>query len=173
MSKGPKAQAYQPSETDKVNASVAVERKNRFDSLYGDLLLQLRDESAADDVTKVARSRASADVAQAVSTPNLGLVNNVDRTGTVTAAYEGQLGSATAKANEITNKRQSGVLAVANKMESDTTRGMGLVARLDTSEALQRAKADTVVQTAKTSALGEVGTAATLYGLDKADMLPT
>lgn len=169
MSSKPKKQG--PSRMDRANASVAVARKRRFDSLYGPLLKQMRDDSGSDDVKKVARSRANADVAQQITTPNLRAVNDVQRTAGVTQAYQGQLGQANAQANEITNKRQTGVLAVANKQEADTTRGMSLVSKLSTSEALSRARAKQVVDTARTQALGEVGTAATLYGMDKAGFI--
>lgn len=171
MSKTKKAD-YKPSEAEKANASVAVSRNQRFKSLYGDLLLQMRDKTQSEDPVNIARTRANADVAQALTKkPSLRAVNNPDQASTVAQAYQGQLGQATAKGNEIMNKRQSGVLAVANKQEADTTAGMSLISRLGTSEALARAKADTLVDTAKSQALGEVGGAATLYGLQKGGFL--
>ena len=170
---GSKPKKPKPSAAEKTNAAVAVARNRRFQSLYGPLLLDMRDASKSDDLKKTARARANADVSQAVSAPTLSGVTDTNRQGLVQQAFLGQLSTATEKANEIQNKKQAGVLAVANKQEADTTAGMGLISKLNTSEALAKARADTMVKTAKTQALGEIGTAATLYGMKEAGLLET
>jgi hypothetical protein len=80
-------------------------------------------------------------------------------------AYQGQLGLADKKAEEIRNQKQLNVLGTARGQASDAQSGMAQAASLQTSEALNRAKNKQTVANAKMTAVGQVAGAALMKGM--------
>lgn len=154
MSKGPKRQDYEPTESDKVNAATAVAEYTFFKQNYDPLLQQMRDKARENvDARRRLRNRANADTMQTLTgETSLAGSQRVDAAPAMAQAIQGQLGQATSRAEGIQNKLASNVLGVASKQGADAQTGMSVASRLDTSEALARAKAEQDVATAKLTA---------------------
>ena len=160
MGSKPKASKYKPSEADKASAAVAVAEYNFFKENYDPLLQQMRDKSQSDDPITTLRARSNADTMQALTGqgPSLQETQRIDAAPQMAQGLQGQLAQATTAGLGVQNQMQSNVLGVARKQGADAQTGMGQAARLGTSEALARAKADQTVSQAK------FGTAARLGG---------
>lgn len=166
MSKKPKAQNYEPSEADKVNASVAMAEYNFFKRNYDPLLQTMRDESRSDDATKTLRARSNADTMQALTSDmSLQESQRIDAGSDMAQAVQGQLGQATAAGKNIQNQMQTNVLGTARGQAADAQKGMAAASRLGTSEALARAKAKQDVANAKFAAVGQLAGSALGAGL--------
>ena len=142
MGKGPKRADYQPSEADRTSAAISLQRYNDFKNKYQPLLLEMRDKASATGLIKVARGRANADAMQALysNVPQLRAATTVDETtGETGRALASQLEKATAQAMGARNDMGAGVLAAANQQAATAQDGLRAVARINTSDALQRA----------------------------------
>ena len=150
MGSKPKKADYKPSEADKASASVAVAEYNFFKQNYDPLLQQMRDKSQSDDPITTLRARSNADTMQALTGqgPSLQETQRIDAAPQMAQGLQGQLAQATTAGLGVQNQMQSNVLGVARKQGADAQTGMGQAARLGTSEALARAKADQTVSQA-------------------------
>lgn len=163
MSSKPKKADYQPSASDKASASVAMAEYEYFKQQYDPLLRQMRDKSMTEDVASNLRGRANADVMQALSGPSYQSAAGVDGGGDLAQALQGQTNVANIRAQDITNKMRTNVLGTARGQAADAQTGMAQAARLGTSEALARAKANQMEAQAKFGAAGQLA-GAVLYG---------
>lgn len=155
--KKPKAQDYKPSESDKINASVAMAEYEFFKQNYDPLLQKMRDESLTEDTTSALRARSNADTMQAL-TSNMSLqeAQRIDSGADMAQAVQGQLGQANVAGKSIQNQLQTNVLGTARKQAADAQKGMAAASRLGTSEALAKAKAKQDVARAKFGAMGSI-----------------
>ena len=166
MSSKPKKQDYKPSEGEKASASVAMAEYKYFKEKYDPLLQKMRDESLTERVDKTLRGRANADTMQALTTgPMAKMALDGQGADDLAKAYQGQLGLADKKAEEIRNQAQMNVLGTARGQASDAQSGMAQAASLQTSEALNRAKNKQTVANAKMTAVGQVAGAALMKGM--------
>lgn len=159
--KKPKPQEYKPSESDKMNASVAMAEYEFFKQNYDPLLQKMRDESLTEDTTSALRARSNADTMQAL-TSNMSLqeAQRIGAGADMAQAVQGQLGQANVAGKSIQNQLQTNVLGTARGQAADAQKGMAQASRLGTSEALARAKANQDVAFAKSAAVNQVlGTA--------------
>jgi len=161
-SKPKKAKA---SAAEQASAAVAMAEHKYFKQKYGPLLIKMRDQSRSDDPTQQLRGRANADTMQALSGQNAQqTVRGENNSGDVANALTGQLGIAGNSGLGIQNQMGTNVLGTARQQASDAQTGMAQASRLATSEALNRAKANTEVSNAKFSAIGQVAGAALAKG---------
>lgn len=151
MSSKPKKADYKPSEADKASASVAKAEFDFFKKNYDPLLREIRDRSLSDDKTNIARARTNADTMQLLTEdgPSLQQSQRVDASSDMAQAVQGQLAQANVAGLQEQNKMQSDVLSVARGQGSVAQQGMGVAARIGTSEALGRAKAKQIESAAK------------------------
>lgn len=165
MSSGPKQQDYEASAAEQASASVAMAEYNFFKERYDPLLQQARDKSMTEDVSTTLRGRANADTMQALTMqPNYSQTQSSTATGDLAQAYQGQLGVANTSAKGIGNTMRTSVLGTARGQAADATTGMAQASRLATSEALERARGNQQVASAKLGAAAQVGTAMILQG---------
>jgi hypothetical protein len=166
MSSKPKKADYQPSASDKASASVAMAEYEYFKQQYDPLLREMRDKSMTEDVASGLRGRANADVMQALSGPSYQAAARGDGGGDLSQALQGQTNVANIRAQDVTNKMRTNVLGTARGQAADAQTGMAEAARLGTSAALERARANQQVAEAKFSAAGQVAGAALMQGLE-------
>ena len=149
---GPDKQDYEPTEAEKASASVALANYNRFKQMYEPQLLAMRDKAAKGDPSQILRARAGADTMQALTKPNYRATQMPSYASDLSKAYQGQMGVASTSGKKIQNTMGSNVLGVARKQEADATTGMSKLSRINTSEALNRAKNNQQVAQAKVDA---------------------
>jgi hypothetical protein len=166
MSSKPKKADYQPSASDKASASVAMAEYEYFKQQYDPLLREMRDKSMTEDVASGLRGRANADVMQALSGPSYQAAARGDGGGDLSQALQGQTNVANIRAQEVQNRMRTNVLGTARGQAADAQTGMAEAARLGTSAALERARANQQVAQAKYSAAGQVAGAALMQGLE-------
>lgn len=160
MGSSPKKQDYEPTASDRANASVAMAEYNFFKENYDPLLQQMRDQSMTQDQARVLRSRANADTMQALtSAPSYQETQRVGAAGDMAQAVQGQLGAAERAGLGIQNQMRTNVLGTARGQAADAQTGMAQASRLDTSTALSRAKANQDVAQAKLNAGVQLGSA--------------
>ena len=165
MSSKPKKQ--KPSAADKAYASVAMAEYNRKKSLYDPLMKQMRDESLTEDTTSTLRARSNADTMQALTAqPTFQGSQDISAGADMAQALQGQLGQATQTGKQIQSNDQLNVLSRARGDAATAIQGMSKAARLETSEALARAKAKQVEKSAKAKAVGQLGTSYVMQGLE-------
>jgi len=166
MGSKPKKQDYEASEGEKASASVAKAEYDYFKEKYDPLLQDMRDQSKSGDNASKLRGRANADTMQALTAqPSYQATQNVTQGSDVGAALQGQLGIADKNAANIQNKMQSGVLGTARGQAADAQSGMAEASRLQTSQALTKAKANQQVAQAKMGAIAQIGGAALAQGI--------
>lgn len=176
MGSGPKKQDYEASDAERASASVAMAEYQNFKKKYDPLLQQMRDQSMTEDVASGLRGRANADTMQALtSQPNYRQTQSTTATGDMAQAYQGQLGVANTNAKNVQNQMKTNVLGTARGQAADAQTGMAQASRLATSQALQRAKSNQQVASAKYAAGGQLlgaslaaGNQAGLFGDGKA-----
>lgn len=164
---GPDKDDYEPSESDKANAAVAMAEKQYFNRRYRPLMLKKRDRSLSDDPKQIARARANADSMQAL-TSNLDYNKTQDLAGSalIGQALQDQLGQADAQGQAFMNQEQAETLGMARGQASDAMSGMSNIASIDTSRTLGKASAKETERLAKQAALGQIGGATVLQGMD-------
>ncbi|MGB0358433.1 MAG: hypothetical protein ACPGC4_01185 [Litorivicinaceae bacterium] len=166
MGSSPKKQDYEPTDSDRANASVAMAEYNFFKENYDPLLQQMRDESMTRDQAAVLRSRANADTMQALTSgTSYQETQRVGAAGDLGQALQGQLGIADRSGLAIQNQMRTNVLGTARGQAADAQTGMGKASRLDTSTALSRAKANQQVAQSKLNAGFQVGSALVGQGI--------
>ena len=166
-SKNPKKSDYQPSESDKAAASIALQRYNQFKTKYQPVLIKMRDKAMQNGTVSLARGRGNADAMQALTanmpTPQMTAAPD---TGTeVASGLAGQLGRATKQGRAVDNELGSSVLAMANQQAGTATQGLSALARIETSDALAAAQRKQQESAAKWDAALSLGSAALSTGL--------
>jgi len=168
MGSKPKKQDYKPSAAEQASAAVAKAEYDYFKQNYEPLLLEMRDKAQNENFRDSIRGRASADVAQALSSAYTGAAKawSVTDVGTyedIGKAWIGQVTSADAAALDVKNTLSTGVLGTARKQAAEAQSGMAQASRLATSEALTKAKANQQVAESKFNA-GVMLAGATIMG---------
>lgn len=163
---GPDKQDYEPTEAEKASASVALANYQNFKRNYEPVLLDMRDKAAKGDPSQILRARAGADTMQALTKPSYRAAQSPTYAPDLSKAYQGQMGVASTSGQKIKNTMGSNVLGVARKQEADATTGMSKLSRINTSEALNRAKNNERVAQAKVDAGAQLGTAIFVQGME-------
>ena len=175
MASKPKQQDYQPSAAERTSASVAKAEFDYFKQKYDPLLQEMRDISKTADVATTLRGRSNADTMQALTGEGVPSelkyagTQDVTRAADMSQALQGQLQLADEKAKEITNTQKLGVLGTARGQAADAMSGLAEASRLQTSQALTRAKAKQDVKGARQGMLGQLGASFILKGKDNMD----
>lgn len=167
MGKGPDKQDYQPTEAEKMSASVAKAEWDYFKQKYDPLLQEMRDISKSADYATTARGRANADTMQKLTNVvNLQLAKKIDSAGDMSQAIQQQLGVAGAQALGAKNQMKSGVLGTARGQQAEASAGMAQLSRIKTSEALSRAEAKQATKMAKIGAAVQIGSTLAFQGIE-------
>jgi len=173
MGCGPSQQDYKPSESQKMNASVALANKTDFNNLYGPLLLD-KAEKALDsrDATEIARRVSNADAMQALTKTGAGgqTYNDLSRTNTAssydrTMALTGQYNQANRIGANISNKAATEAVGMRRGQGSDNASGLANLSSIQTTKQLAQADANNKTRAARNAMLGELGTAYVVQGI--------
>jgi hypothetical protein len=162
MGSKPKKSDYQPSEADRTNAAISLQRYNDFKTKYQPMLVEMRDKAQRTGLVKIAKGRANADTMQVLQnqTPAARAATTVDETtGDTGRALASQLEKATAQGTNARNEMGAGVLAAANEQALTAQNGLAAVARINTSDTLSNAARRQSERDSKLSALTQLGTA--------------
>jgi len=165
----PKQSDYKATDAEKASASVALERYNFFKKNYDPKLQEMRDKARDGDPSQILRARANADTMQALTPASYQNAKALDYSSDLSKAYQGQLGVANETGRKIQNTMGSNVIGIANKQAADATTGMSKLSRLETSEALNRAKNKQQVAMARQNAAVQLGSSMVMQGLDNKD----
>lgn len=158
MGSSPKKEDYKPTASDQANAAVARREYKDFKEMYDPLLQQSRDKSMTEDQARVLRGRANADTMQALTgETSLQGSQRVGAAGDMSQALQGQLGIAERSGLDIQNKMRTNVLGTSRGQAADAQTGMAQASRLDTSTALNRARANQEVAQSKLNAAVDMG----------------
>lgn len=166
MAKGPSKKDYAASSDEQANAVIAQSEYRRFKTRYQPLLVKRMEQSQTDDLKTNLRGRANADVQQALSRPNLAVVENPTAAGDMAEARMGQLAEADKVAAKYKNDVGASVLARGRQQAAVAQQGLSEVSRLGTSAALAKAQAKADVAQAKWNAVAQIGSAFTAQGLE-------
>ena len=145
MGRSPKQQDYKPSETEKVQASVAKADQDYFQQTYDPLLKEMRDKAKRGaDTQSFLRGRAQADTMQALTGqgPNINLARSIDSAANRATGAVSNILNADRVATDITNKQGTNVLGIARGQAADAATGLAQASRLARSEDLTRVAAD-------------------------------
>ena len=165
MGSKPKASEYKASPAEQASAAVALAENNYFKEKYDPLLQKARDDSRTDDSGTILRGRANADTMQTLAgNASYDRAATGDAGGAEAQAYQAQLGLADKAGKDIKNTKQLGVLGTARGQVADAQSGMGAAANMGASKVLNDAAAKQQVRSAKTAALGQIGTAVIMQG---------
>jgi hypothetical protein len=165
MGSKPKQKDYEPSAAEKASAAVALAENRYFKEKYDPLLQKMRDASKTDDSADVLRGRANADTMQALAgSANYDRAAQGASGGLDAQAYQAQLGQADKAGLDIKNKMQLGVLGTARGQAADAMSGMGAAGSMGASRQLTKAAAVQQKRSAKTAALGQIGTSLIMQG---------
>jgi len=140
MAAKPKSSEYQASAAEKMSASIAVSEKNYFDEKYGPLLLEERDLAEKEDFASVATGRANADTSQALDKPSLLATKSVDASADRASAGAAQLAQGEYQALGAQRERQTNVLGTARGQQTEATKGLAKIARIENTKTLESAK---------------------------------
>ena len=165
MGSKPKASEYKASPAEQASAAVALAENKFYKANYDPLLRDMRDESLGAGVDETLRSRANADTMQTLAgNANYDRAATGDAGGAEAQAYQSQLAQADEAALDIRNKKKLNVLGIARDQAADAQSGMTSAANMAASEVLNDAAAKQQVRSAKTAALGQIGTAVIMQG---------
>ena len=165
MGSGPKKSDYVASPAEQASAAVAMAENKYFKEKYDPLLQNMRDSSLKDDSADVLRGRANADTMQTLASGA-----SYDRAATAASggeeaqAYQAQLAQADKAGLTIKNNAQLGVLGTARGQAADAQTGMTAAGSMGASRVLTKADASQTKRSAKTAALGQIGTSLILQG---------
>jgi hypothetical protein len=165
MSTKPKKSEYKASAAEKASAAVAMAEHKYFKEKYDPLLQKERDASLKDDSARILKGRANADTMQTLAgSANYDRAAQGSSGGDEAQAYQAQLGQAATMGLDIKNKRQLAVLGTARGQQADASGFMSSAANMGASRVLTKAAAKQTVRSAKTKALGEIGTSLIMQG---------
>ena len=133
----PKASDYKPTESEKTQSAVAQAEWSRWKENFGGILPEIAAKLDSEDVRSGLRSRANADMAQTVGPISLRQTSNLDYANKVEQARLGQLAQANNQASKFKSDAQADVLAMGQGLKSVTNRGLGNLARIETSTKLK------------------------------------
>ena len=172
MGSKPKKSDYQPSEADRTNAAISLQRYNDFKTKYQPMLVEMRDKAQRTGLVKIAKGKTNADVMQTLerATPAARAATTVDETtGNTGRALASQLEKATAQGTNARNEMGTGVLAAANQQALTAQDGLAAVARINTGSTLAKAAREQSERDSKLSALTQLGTAFVGQGMQNMD----
>jgi|11_taG_2_1085331.scaffolds.fasta_scaffold15763_3 hypothetical protein len=154
MGSKPKQSDYKASPAEIEAAKVGAEKAEFFERNYQPLNVAELKDSLSDDVTNLARSRANADVMQALtSAPTYQQTQNAGQfSRDFSQAYQGQLGKATAGAETLQNQRAAAAVGVAQGQSASSGAARSALASIGTSRQLDRAKNNALMKAAKIDA---------------------
>lgn len=167
MGSSPKKQ--KPGPNERMLAAVSDARFKRNRAIYNPLLINQRDEAQSKDNINYATSLANANTMQALDENqtvrggqvNLGLVSKA------TDALSAETNKATQTAKKLDTNRAVQVLNAANQKGQTAVDGMRTLAKIESSEAVNKLKNDALVGGAKTGAIGQIAGAGLTYGASK------
>lgn len=158
MSSSPDQQDYEASEAEKTEAKVGAEKAQHFNANYAPLNVAELKDSMSDDIRTMARARGNADVMQGLTsgmtynrTQNAG-----DYASSLSNAYQGTMGQATASALDIQNKRGTAGVGVAQGQSAQSAKAGSLLTDLGTNRTLDAAKNKLLVENARLQAAGKL-----------------
>ncbi len=165
MSSKPKKSEYQASESEKASAAVAMAEHQYFQQRYAPLLRQMRDNTASDDGIRSLRARANADTMQTLTaTPSYAQTQALDLAGDMSAAYQGQLGTATQAGKAQQVKEKLDVLGTARGQQATGSQAMSNASNIATSNLLSKAADKQTVRQARQNAMATVGSELLVQG---------
>lgn len=166
MAPKPKQQDYQPSEAEKLQASIGLKKYNDFKQNYGPKLLELRDIARSENFRDNVRGRMNALVEQEIGQYGQTYQGATDiaNLGTTTTARQSQLQKGDAGAAAIKNKLGVDVIAAREKQNISAQTGLNVLAKIGADEVVQKAKRNQAVATSKFSAGVQLGGAVALTG---------
>lgn len=162
MGCGPKKQDYKASPAEQKSAEIAAKRAQRFRSVYAPLNLQQLKDDLSDDIKNISRGRGNADVMQGLtSAPSFAGTQSLgESVSDLTQAYQGQLGTATAAAENLQNKRVAGGIGISQGQQADASQARIALANIGNSEVLAGAKRNALTRAAKINAAAKIAGAA-------------
>lgn len=154
MGSKPKKSDFKASPAEQQQARVAAEKADFFDRVYQPLNVAELKDSLTEDITNLARGRANADVMQALTAqPTYRQTQNAGGFASdFSKAYQGQLGKATAGAEQLQNERAAAAVGVAQGQSAASGTARSALANIGTSRQLDRARNNALVQAAKVDA---------------------
>ena len=157
----PKQSEYQPSETEKIQASVAQADARFFEQNYDPLLRDMRDKAKSADISSLARSRAGADSMQVLTGGGLdyGNISGVDTSANIAAGAISNILGASITAKNLQNKDKSNVIGTARGQAADASSGLAQASKLARSEGLSAASNSLRRSTNIMSNMGKLGQA--------------
>lgn len=158
MGSKPKKSDYKPSKAEQMSAEVAAKRAQRFRSVYAPLNLQQLKDDLSDDIKNISRGRGNADVMQGLtSAPSYAGTQSLgESVSDLTQAYQGQLGAATAAAENLQNKRVAGGIGISQGQQADASQARTALANIGNSEVLASAKRNALTRAAKLNAAAKI-----------------
>lgn len=162
--KKPSASDYRPTESEKTQSAVAQAEWTRWKQNFGGLLPEIAAKLDSEDVRSGLRSRANADLAQTMGPISLGKTSNLDYANTVEQARLGQLAQANNQASAFKSKAQTDVLSMGQGQRSVTNRGLGNLARIETSTKLKQLADEQRGDIGRANAILEIGKAVASAG---------
>ena len=140
MAAKPKKSDYEASESEKINAKVAVAERQYFVEKYDPLILEQAEAAMNENLGGYVSGRKSADVNQALTKPSLAAAQSVDAAATLASAASSEIAAGYAGAEQAQKNRALSSLGSARGQQMDATTGLGALARLKNSETLQSAQ---------------------------------
>ena len=161
MGSKPKAQDYQPSEVEKVQAAIAKADQDYFQQTYNPLIVQMRDQAQSKDTENILRGRAQADTMQALTRNlDIGNVRTIDTAANLAGGAVANILNANVEAGKVRTKESTNVLAIARGQQADAGSGLARASKLARSEGLTQAAAKASKNRAITQAIGNALTPA-------------
>jgi len=173
----PKQEEYQPGNTEKVQAAVALADQKYFEQTYDPLLVEMRDKSKSDDAEKTLRGRANADAMSALTQPGPGsfnpaLVSSIDNQANLASGAIGNILSANVTAKNVKDQEKLNVLKVARGQAGMAGSALANASRLENSQRLADAKANNELRRANMGIVYNTGLSAfKTYGKGRLDQI--
>ena len=169
MASKPKEKDYGPSDTEKMQASIAAADAAYFQKTYDPLLANLRDKAQKEDTAATLRGRAQADTMQALSPASAAegysIAADIDTAANLAMGATGQMLAANVAAKDAKVTQQVGVLGTARGQAADAGDALAGASRLARSQGLAKASAAQDVRLARKRAGFDVGKAFAGQGL--------
>jgi len=166
---GSKQKKQQPGPNEKMLASVSAARARRTRGLYTPLLINQRNEAQSKDNTNYATGIANANTMQALAENNAvtGGQVNIGLADTATQALGAEVNQATQKAKALDVNRATQVLNAANQKGQTAVDGMRSLAKIESTEAVNKLRNKALTDSAKIGAAGKIAGAGLVYGATK------
>ena len=156
----------QVSYADRVNAAVAGAEDKRYMEKFYPKLLELRDFGSMTDYMEFAAGRGAADVAQGVGTPTIAQAASTTRGGELVKLASGVETKSRGVGEATKQDKMADILASARGQAQTAQSGLRAAARVGSSEAINKFRADQAENMAFMDAAGYIGGSYMLKGLE-------